>query len=311
MKMNGKHELLAQIARRGLLLLGLIAVIVFGAGYSSAQTKAPAPSAVKADDAKTASPQAQTGSTQPAPAAEAKAAPRGGQEGIKVHGRWTIDVKNPDGSLARHVEFENGLCLNSQIGSLGGDLFLVQALAGQWVPGSWVVEFGTPAVPAGTPPPACGGAAADGLSSLPNVLYSLVQSGSAIQTVASSSVANTGYCQPNSANGTPAITTCFPGLTVQVQDSVGVEQLTLSGQFTVPSGAAATQITAVGTGLGFCISSAGDVTSISTPTGCFSSGNPAPVQFTGAYLTGTGSSPAPVSIGPNQLVSVTVQINFH
>src|ERR1700747_3718133 len=34
----------------------------------------------------------------------------GGQhEGIKVHGHWTIEVRNPDGSLTRHVEFENSL----------------------------------------------------------------------------------------------------------------------------------------------------------------------------------------------------------
>jgi hypothetical protein len=35
---------------------------------------------------------------------------RGGQhEGIKVHGHWTIEVRNPDGSLATHREFENSL----------------------------------------------------------------------------------------------------------------------------------------------------------------------------------------------------------
>jgi len=30
-------------------------------------------------------------------------------EGVKVHGHWTIDVKNPDGSHASHHEFENAL----------------------------------------------------------------------------------------------------------------------------------------------------------------------------------------------------------
>jgi hypothetical protein len=33
----------------------------------------------------------------------------GKSEGIKVHGRWTIDVRNPDGSLASHHEFDNAL----------------------------------------------------------------------------------------------------------------------------------------------------------------------------------------------------------
>jgi hypothetical protein len=31
---------------------------------------------------------------------------------IKVHGHWTIDVRNPDGSLASHNEFENALVAN-------------------------------------------------------------------------------------------------------------------------------------------------------------------------------------------------------
>ena len=35
---------------------------------------------------------------------------RGAQkEGIKVHGHWTIDIRNPDGTLAQHHEFENAL----------------------------------------------------------------------------------------------------------------------------------------------------------------------------------------------------------
>ena len=43
-----------------------------------------------------------------APAQAAK--PAGGMgEGIKVHGRWTIEVRNPDGSLASRHEFQNDL----------------------------------------------------------------------------------------------------------------------------------------------------------------------------------------------------------
>ena len=33
----------------------------------------------------------------------------GPKEGIQVHGHWTIDVLNPDGTLAEHREFENAL----------------------------------------------------------------------------------------------------------------------------------------------------------------------------------------------------------
>lgn len=34
---------------------------------------------------------------------------QGPQEGIKVHGHWVIEVANPDGSVASHLEFENAL----------------------------------------------------------------------------------------------------------------------------------------------------------------------------------------------------------
>ena len=40
--------------------------------------------------------------------------PRESEEGIKVHGHWVIVVRNPDGSLAAHREFENSL-VNQQV----------------------------------------------------------------------------------------------------------------------------------------------------------------------------------------------------
>ena len=50
---------------------------------------------------------AQTPAKTTAPAARES---KGGQnEGIKVHGHWTIDVRNPDGTLVTHSEFENAL----------------------------------------------------------------------------------------------------------------------------------------------------------------------------------------------------------
>lgn len=34
---------------------------------------------------------------------------KGGSDGIKVNGYWTIEVKNPDGTVASHTEFENAI----------------------------------------------------------------------------------------------------------------------------------------------------------------------------------------------------------
>jgi hypothetical protein len=44
-----------------------------------------------------------------AAASPARAQDKAGGDRITVHGHWTIDVKNPDGSLASHAVFENGL----------------------------------------------------------------------------------------------------------------------------------------------------------------------------------------------------------
>jgi len=43
------------------------------------------------------------------------------QQGIKVHGHWVIDVRNPDGTLAAHRDFENSLVgANDMLGFLYG-----------------------------------------------------------------------------------------------------------------------------------------------------------------------------------------------
>lgn len=70
-----------------------------------------------------------------APAQIAKAAPSGGpQEGIKVHGHWTIEVRNPDGTLGTRREFENAL-------TPSGASALAEFLARTKSVGSWRVNL--------------------------------------------------------------------------------------------------------------------------------------------------------------------------
>jgi len=45
----------------------------------------------------------------PVASAQEPSPPQAGGQGIKVHGRWTIDVRNGDGTLAAHYEFDNAL----------------------------------------------------------------------------------------------------------------------------------------------------------------------------------------------------------
>jgi len=62
-------------------------------------------------------------------------------QGIKMHGHWAIDIKNPDGTLAHHHEFENSL-------TDGG--YLIALMAGYAVPGDYAIFLNAPY--GGTPP---------------------------------------------------------------------------------------------------------------------------------------------------------------
>jgi hypothetical protein len=52
----------------------------------------------------------------------------GPKEGIKVHGHWTIDVRNPDGTLVTHREFENALEATNPLAEILGR----QKTVGEW-----------------------------------------------------------------------------------------------------------------------------------------------------------------------------------
>jgi hypothetical protein len=59
----------------------------------------------------------------------------GAREGITVHGRWVVEVQNPDGTLASRTEFNNALA--------GGAQHLVHLLSRTGVPGRWVLYMGS------------------------------------------------------------------------------------------------------------------------------------------------------------------------
>jgi hypothetical protein len=69
----------------------------------------------------------------PQSAGENKGQASGGpQEGIRVHGHWSIDILNPDGSLVSHHEFENALADYGQT---------LAALLGGSTAGRWAVTL--------------------------------------------------------------------------------------------------------------------------------------------------------------------------
>jgi hypothetical protein len=107
------------------VLVGLV-LLYPGASWARSQ-KNPKP----AQPAKTASPPAKQSSV------VAKTPSGGVHTGITVHGWWKIDVRNPDGKLVRHVEFENSLDPGYNYGANpnpGGAAYLNAVLDGQATP---------------------------------------------------------------------------------------------------------------------------------------------------------------------------------
>ena len=115
-------------------LYGIAVVSHAQAAAAAAQTatKAAAPAAAPA----MATPTAQPGQS----AATVKRQSGGNHEGITVHGHWIIEVKNPDGKLVSHTEFENAL-------QPTGANALTGLLSGQYVSGGFEVGISTSATP--------------------------------------------------------------------------------------------------------------------------------------------------------------------
>lgn len=134
MKTNDTHESVSQIAGRGFVRVSLLAVVLALTASSFAQSKAAA--AAKAADAKAQA----TANTAAAPSTKA---PRGAGERIQVHGQWTIEVRNRDGSVDRHVELENALVND-------GPALLTALLTGTSVAGSWALAVSGDPGPCGS-----------------------------------------------------------------------------------------------------------------------------------------------------------------
>jgi hypothetical protein len=142
MKINGKQELLAQIVRRGFVLVGLLVLAVIGAGGARAQS---APATAPVQDIKPAAlPAAQAPAVITKPAAaqaqpslmpDEKAPAKGAKEGIVVHGHWTIEVKNPDGKVVARQDFENTL------DPIEGADLLTGLLSGEYVTDGFYIDL--------------------------------------------------------------------------------------------------------------------------------------------------------------------------
>ena len=191
-------------------------------------------------------------------------------QGMKVHGHWIIDVKNADGTLAHHHEFENSL-------QYDGQQLLTGLLSGYAVMGGWEIYFTTQG--GGTSP--CAGGTAP--------FCAIVQSTTA---------------QPGLfACG---LYTCVGGLTVTPTFGSG-PTIKLAGSITAPN---AGTIGWVFTGFGGCSKageSGGSPTSTATttPQACLAATT---VALTGTATSTTVA--VPIAVASGQIIQVTVVLSF-
>ena len=141
-----------------LCYMALVAAVLLGVGTALAQSSPaaaldskPAPATLAAGLSRQSGPAAPTPvvAQAQATAAETPAAKppaKGDREGIKVHGHWTIEVRNPDGSLDKHIEFENALVTSNFSDMPGGPALLFALLSGTYnfpaPPGSAATQAG-------------------------------------------------------------------------------------------------------------------------------------------------------------------------
>lgn len=282
MKARTNHEAIAQITRQGLVLAALLALPLSGSSTTRAQSTS-----------LTAATHATAPAARAVPASADTPPPGSSREGIKVHGHWTIEVRNPDGSIDKHVEFENAICPTQTVtqstgfGPItstfpGGALVLSLVAGGHAEIGAWGIVLGSSAalnttqtVPAGCITPNTGS-----FASYPNAVL-LLQNNAPADFLTGC----TGSCNPT-LNPPSAATAASP-------------VISLSGQFTAASAGSVSLVSTVNyVCTGF------------TSSACSGYSFTSPAILTGTQLTGTGGVPGPQSYAAGQSVSATVAISF-
>jgi len=127
-KVNETIQGVSRCARRAAIVLVLSTIAMAHSATGQAQSTAkPTPPAAPAASQL-------NGSPKPDNSVARQISESGLNTGIKVHGHWTIDVKNPDGTLVSHHEFENAL-------SGSGQISLAEILSRQFATSFWSIDL--------------------------------------------------------------------------------------------------------------------------------------------------------------------------
>ena len=225
---------------------------------------------------------------QPAAPGERKAG--GNHEGITVHGHWTIEVKNPDGKLVSHTEFENALV--QPVGAVN----LSSLLFGTIVPGGFWVRL-TDGIGDGGPCPSI--TTAFGLETNCILIGSLVSPEPAGFGDSETSCGGSAAGVPNAIAATGP---CFP---LSISSAPGGTGLAFSGTAIASTTDSITDVYLASI-------TCGETVSTSPPPGISGTSPSLCAQGVGAALALTHATlPTKVTISAaGQLISVNVQLSF-
>jgi len=308
------RRVVPNMLRRWILALAALAALVFvPAGPSQAQSQSAASKSAPASVVPSASIQGAAtnaatlaqGAT-PQPVAESsepvgQSAPKGRREGIAVHGHWTIEIRNTDGTLASRQAFDNELL------DIGASL-LANLLSGTYAPAGWELHVaGTNATQVPTSQPNPCGTGAYNLSGTtvtfaPNpgfIACNLLEAGTSSGATFCSTGAPNDFC---TLTRTPAI-----GTTVGA--AAGKVAITLSGTFPAPN---AGWVGAVASDMLICNTTYSPSTNglVTISASACMTGLPAGATGQTNYFTAT-LLPSPMQVTTaGQTVAVTVTLSF-
>jgi hypothetical protein len=199
----------------------------------------------------------------------------GKRESIKVHGHWTIEVRNPDGAMVRHVEFENSL-------TLGGATSLATLLLGTEVQGGFAVFLSNNI--AGTTGPCSPGA------------------GGATACILFASLINpTPAAFTDETNGCPGGADCFP---LTIASNATLTGISLTGTAIAGSNGQITDVSVANLTCGPYPTTATSPINTASPSSCAAGTVSNIYGLTHATLSG------PVQVLTGQSISVNVVISF-
>jgi hypothetical protein len=310
MKIRSGLQQICAIAALAALLAMQTAQAQQPTGSSSATVPARAAlTAANAAPAKTIQPADARGEEQ-----EAVPARRPGGEGIKVHGHWVLELKNPDGKLVDRREFDNSLVQNGA--AVSGPQLLVLLLTGDMSAAGMGVALiqGPTTAPGSDPSEYC--------------YFAVPPAGISCYMLYNSLLP----IYPNQGSGT---NTWQGGLTQTATfgpnafgNAAGPNvNIVLAGNYVVPAGL--TTINAVSTYEAVCGNPAlgyagGSVSNFSSgpstvsPSACtnpsfiFNQPNSQAVWIAAFTNTNVSSNnvPAPLLVSPGQVIAVTVTLSF-